>query len=88
MKNIRKVSANFVTIILILTILLLLLIILFPIEYPLWKEYKKQNYNVPYYLKFFWHRCILLKHINYYKINEPSNTSSDKTSSCHFKSSR
>jgi len=29
-----------------------------PIEYPLWKEYKKQGYNVPGYLKFFWDRCV------------------------------
>jgi hypothetical protein len=38
----------------------LVFIISLPIEYPLWREFKKQHYNVPNYLKFFWHRCITL----------------------------
>ena len=38
----------------------LVFVIAFPVEYPLWKEFKKQGYNVPNYFKFFWHRCITL----------------------------
>jgi len=42
-------------------------IITLPIEYPLWKAYKDQYYDVPNYLKFFWHRCMMLKDISYKK---------------------
>jgi hypothetical protein len=38
-----------------------------PIELPLWKEYKKQGYNVPNYLTFFWNRCVILKDQSYHK---------------------
>jgi len=38
----------------------LIFLIMLPIEYPIWKEYKKQGYSVPNYFKFFWVRCILL----------------------------
>lgn len=42
-------------------------IILLPIEYPLWKAYKDEDYNVPNYIKFFWHRCMLLEDKMYHK---------------------
>lgn len=42
-------------------------ILMLPIEYPLWREYKKQKYNVPNYFKFFWYRCVILKDQNYHK---------------------
>jgi hypothetical protein len=43
------------------------LLIMLPIELPLWREYRKQNYNVPGFLKFFWDRCCSLKEVNYKK---------------------
>ncbi len=43
-------------------------LITLPIEVPLWREFRKQGYNVPGYLRFFWYRCILLKEQNYKKV--------------------
>lgn len=36
-----------------------------PIEYPLWRQYKKDKYNVPNYLTFFWDRCVILTEQSY-----------------------
>lgn len=46
----------------------LVFLIMLPIEVPLWREYKRQGYNVPGYLKFFWRRCMIMKEDDYKKI--------------------
>lgn len=43
-------------------------IITIPIELPLWKQYKKEDYNVPGYFKFWWYRVIIMKEVSYKKI--------------------
>lgn len=45
----------------------LVFLITLPIEYPLWKQYRIEGYNVPNYFKFFWYRCMRLKDISYKK---------------------
>jgi hypothetical protein len=45
----------------------LVFIITLPIEFPLWKTYKSEGYNVPNYLKFFWNRVMVLKQQNFKK---------------------
>jgi hypothetical protein len=59
---------NKVQLILCILVSPLTFIISLPIEYPLWKEYRKQGYDVPGYLKFFWNRCVVLNDVTYKKI--------------------
>lgn len=33
-------------------------LITLPIDYPMWQEYKRQDYDVPNYCRFFWDRNI------------------------------
>lgn len=51
----------------IFLLLPLYFLIMLPIEYPIWKEYKRGFKNVPNYFKFFWIRCVTGKfnHDNY-----------------------
>jgi hypothetical protein len=31
-----------------------------PIEVPVWRQYRREGYDVGNYLKFFWYRCVAL----------------------------